>query len=148
MKTLYKYSLDTGLFEGIESVADNTTSIPRGLTEIPVPKDLINPKFDEKQQKWIGEKLNDWMRKQQSNHQQLLRNHPELIPDDQKQRQLLMDQSQQLAVLRPLIMKQNQDNAKLQATNQKQATQIKQLQQMVMLANQQQAVEKSKEANE
>lgn len=131
MKTLYKYSLDTGLFEGIESVADNTTSIPRGLTEIPVPKDLINPKFDEKQQKWIGEKLNDWMRKQQSNHQCLLRNHPELVPDDQKQHQLLMNQSQQLIVLQALIMQQNQDNAKLQATNSQQTTQIKQLQQAI-----------------
>lgn len=131
MKTLYKYSLDTSLFEGIESVADNTTSIPRGLTEIPVPKDLINPKFDEKQQKWIGEKLNDWMHKQQSNHQRLLRNHPELVPDDQKQHQLLMNQSQQLIVLQALIMQQNQDNAKLQATNSQQTTQIKQLQQAI-----------------
>lgn len=59
--------------------------------------------------------------------------------------QLLMQQSQQLAVLRSITMQQNQDNAKLQSANQQQATQIKQLQQMFMLANQQQAVEKSKE---
>lgn len=55
---------------------------------------------------------------------------------------------QEIAMLQTLTMQQNQANAKLQATNQQQATQIKQLQQMVMVANQQQAVEKSKGANE
>ena len=55
---------------------------------------------------------------------------------------------QEIAMLQTLTMQQDQANAKLQATNQQQATQIKQLQQMVMVANQQQAVEKSKGANE
>lgn len=54
---------------------------------------------------------------------------------------------QEMAMLQALTMQQNQANAKLQATNQQQATQIKQLQQMVMVANQQQAVEKSKGVN-
>lgn len=60
----------------------------------------------------------------------------------------LTKNQQEIAMLQALTMQQNQANAKLQATNQKQATQIKQLQQMVMVANQQQAVEKSKGANE
>ena len=52
---------------------------------------------------------------------------------------------QEIAMLQALTMQQNQTNAKLQATNAQQATQIKQLQQMFMSANQQQAVEKAKE---
>lgn len=58
---------------------------------------------------------------------------------------LLMQQSQQITLLQSMAMQQNQSNVKLQATNVQQTTQIKQLQQMFMLANQQQAVEKSKE---
>ena len=53
--------------------------------------------------------------------------------------------NQQITILQAMIMQQNQTNAKLQATNAQQATQIKQLQQMFMTANQQQAVEKAKE---
>ena len=60
----------------------------------------------------------------------------------------LTKNQQEIAMLQTMTMQQNQANAKLQATNQQQATQIKQLQQMVMVANQQQAVEKSKGANE
>ncbi|MRH79304.1 hypothetical protein GIX77_00665 [Lactobacillus reuteri] len=56
-----------------------------------------------------------------------------------------MQQSQQITVLQTMVMQQNQTNTKLQATNAQQATQIKQLQQIFMTANQQQAVEKSKE---
>ena len=59
----------------------------------------------------------------------------------------LTKNQQEIAMLQTMTMQQDQTNAKLQATNQQQATQIKQLQQMVMVANQQQAVEKSKEAN-
>lgn len=61
--------------------------------------------------------------------------------------QLLMQQSQQITVLQSVVMQQNQSNAKLQATNAQQTVQIKQLQQMFMTANQQQAIEKSKEVN-
>lgn len=53
--------------------------------------------------------------------------------------------NQQITILQAMIMQQNQSNAKLQATNAQQATQIKQLQQMFMTANQQQAIEKAKE---
>ena len=59
--------------------------------------------------------------------------------------QLLMQQVQQITVLQAMVMQQNQTNAKLQATNKGQTAQIKQLQQMFMTANQQQAVEKAKE---
>lgn len=61
------------------------------------------------------------------------------------EQQMLMKQSQQITLLQSMVMQQNQDNAKLQATSEQQATQIKQLQQMFMTANQQQAIEKAKE---
>lgn len=59
----------------------------------------------------------------------------------------LTKSQREIAMLQTMTMQQNQANAKLQANNQQQATQIKQLQQMIMVANQQQAVEKSKGAN-
>lgn len=59
--------------------------------------------------------------------------------------QLLMQQSQQITVLQSMLMQQDQDNAKLQKANAEQVSQIKQLQQMFMVADQQQAIEKSKE---
>lgn len=59
---------------------------------------------------------------------------------------LLMQQSQQITLLQTMAMQQDQDNAKLQEANAKQVSQIKQLQQMFMVADQQQAIEKSKEA--
>lgn len=58
---------------------------------------------------------------------------------------LLMQQSQQITLLQSMVMQQDQSNVKLQATNAQQATQIKQLQQMFMVADQQQAIGKSKE---
>ena len=72
---------------------------------------------------------------------------PEFVHVPSPAEQMLMKQSQQITLLQAIAMQQNQSDAKLQATNAQQATQIKQLQQMVMLANQQQAVEKSKEVN-
>lgn len=61
------------------------------------------------------------------------------------EQQLLMLQSKEIASLKTLVMKQNQDSAKLAASYQDQTQRIKQLQQMMMIANQQQAVAKSKE---
>lgn len=55
---------------------------------------------------------------------------------------------QQVVVLQSMAMQQNQANAKLQAINQQQAKQIEQLQQMFMLANQQQAVADKKGENQ
>ena len=72
---------------------------------------------------------------------------PEVVHNPSPTEQLLMQQSQQITVLQTMVMQQNQDNAKLQSANNRQTTQIKQLQQMFMLANQQQAIEKSKEVN-
>lgn len=146
MKQVYFYDKKTGNLIGSDQVSD-TLVITAGITDIPVPKDLVNPKFDVENQVWTGTKLDDWLKDQQTNYQMLLKEHPELIPDDEKQQALLMKQSQQITVLQTMAMQQNQANAKLQATNQQQATQIKQLQQMVMMANQQRAVEKSKEVN-
>ena len=59
--------------------------------------------------------------------------------------QLIMQQSQQLVSVKTMLINQNQANVKLVLTNQQQAKQIKQLQEMIMNANQQQAVAKSKE---
>lgn len=146
MKQVYFYDKKTGQLTGSEQVSD-TLVITAGITDIPVPKDLVNPKFDVENQVWAGTKLDDWLKDQQTNYQMLLKEHPELIPDDEKQQALLIKQSQQITVLQTMAMQQNQANAKLQATNQQQTTQIKQLQQMVMMANQQRAVEKSKEVN-
>lgn len=70
---------------------------------------------------------------------------PIIVHNPSLTEKLLMQQAQQITVLQTMVMQQNQTNAKLQATNAQQATQIKQLQQMFMTANQQQAVEKSKE---
>ena len=61
---------------------------------------------------------------------------------------LLMQQSQQITVLQSMLMQQDQDNAKLQKANAEQASQIKQLQQIFMKADQQQAIEKSKEVTQ
>ncbi|MGK4046152.1 hypothetical protein AB0Y06_05015 [Ligilactobacillus salivarius] len=52
---------------------------------------------------------------------------------------------QEIAMLQALAMQQNQTNVKLQATNVQQVAQIKQLQQLFMQANQQQALDKAKE---
>ena len=59
-----------------------------------------------------------------------------------------MQQSQQIALLQSTVMSQNQANAKLQASNQNRTKQIKHLQQMVMRANQQQAVSSKKGDNQ
>lgn len=56
--------------------------------------------------------------------------------------------NQQITVLQTMLMQQDQDNVKLQKANAEQASQIKQLQQMFMVADQQQAIEKSKEVTQ
>ena len=63
-------------------------------------------------------------------------------------KQLLMQQSQQITLLQTMAMQQDQDNVKLQKANDEQASQIKQLQQMLMVADQQQAIKKAKEATQ
>ena len=58
----------------------------------------------------------------------------------------IMQQAQQITLLQSTVMRQDQLSAKLQAANKQQASQIEQLQHLFMQANQQQAVEKAKEA--
>lgn len=70
------------------------------------------------------------------------------IIDATPEQQLLMQQSQQITLLQSMMMQQDQANAKLQSANEQQATQIKQLQQMFMTANQQQAVADKKGDNQ
>lgn len=125
MKAFYLYDLKTGDYVGsgfAESIPENATELPPVIRySVHNQKAMKKPIF--KNGKWI-EKENS---------------------DAKTAQQLLMQQSQQITMLQSMAMQQNQSNAKLQATNAQQATQIKQLQQMFMTANQQQAVEKSKE---
>lgn len=100
--------------------------LTEGETLVIPPSNLTKRKFNVVTQKWTGEKV---------------------IVSPTLEQKTLMQQSQQITVLQTMVMQQNQTNTKLQATNAQQATQIKQLQQMFMLANQQQAIEKSKEVN-
>ena len=144
MKQIYFYDIQTGSLTGSQQVGDAVV-LEVGMTDIPLPPDLVNPKFDVKNNAWTGTNLNDWLKAQQSSYQELLKAHPELIPDDQKQQELLMHQSQQITLLQSTVMQQNQANAKFQATNQQQKKQIEQLQQLFMQANQQEAIAKSKE---
>lgn len=100
--------------------------LTEGETLVIPPSNLTKRKFNVVTQKWTGE---------------------EVIVSPTLEQKTLMQQSQQITVLQTMVMQQNQTNTKLQATNAQQAAQIKQLQQMFMLANQQQAIEKSKEVN-
>lgn len=70
---------------------------------------------------------------------------PVVVHNPSPTEQLLMQQSQQITLLQTMVMQQDQDNVKLQKANAEQVSQIKQLQQMFMVADQQQAIEKSKE---
>lgn len=128
-KIYYLYDEVTGKLIGStveydETVPTNGTTIEpfkivNGLKVL-----MQNPTFDKANQKWIE--------------------HPDSVKPSATQ-QVLMQQAQQITVLQTMVMQQSQSSAKLQATNEQQETQIKQLQQMFMTANQQQAVEKSKE---
>ena len=100
--------------------------LTEGETLVIPPSNLTKRKFNVVTQKWTGEKV---------------------IVSPTLEQKTLMQQSQQITVLQTMVMQQNQTNTKLQATNAQQAAQIKQLQQMFMLANHQQAIEKSQEVN-
>lgn len=70
------------------------------------------------------------------------------LPDDSNAlNPMLKQQDQQITLLQSMVMQQNQAGVKLQAANQQQTDQIKQLQQMFMLANQQQVVSSKKGDN-
>lgn len=113
-----------GLATDPSKVPDNATTIPPTEVQNGLVVMLENPTFDKEKQIWIE--------------------HTDPIEPSETQK-LLMQQSQQIALLQSTVMQQNQASAKLQATNSQQTNQIKQLQQMFMQANQQQAIAKSKE---
>ncbi len=128
MKLAYQYDTDGLLVAAI--YLEDQDPIPASCTAVAPNINLkTKPKWDGKT--WIesGIPLQTYLEVKEPS-------------DTQK---LLMQQSQQITLLQSTVMQQNQANVKLQAANQQQTTQIKQLQQMFMTANQQQAVEKAKE---
>lgn len=125
MKAIYSYDQKSFDYLGARLEPDDY-DLMVGETLITPPSNLTKRKFDVEKQKWTGEKV-------------AFTSTPE--------QKLLMEQSQQITILQNMVMQQNQAGVKLQAANQQQTDQIKQLRQMFMTANQQQAVEKSKEAN-
>lgn len=125
MKAIYSYDQKSFDYLGARLEPDDYNLVV-GETLITPPSNLTKRKFNVVTQKWTGEKV---------------------IFSPTLEQKTLMQQSQQITVLQTMVMQQNQTNTKLQATNAQQATQIKQLQQMFMTANQQQAIEKSKEVN-
>lgn len=129
MKLAYQYDSD-GLLIAAKYL-ENQDPIPDNCT-IVIPSVNLKTK-----PKWNGE---TWV---ESGIE--LKTYPEVKEPSDAQK-LLMQQSQQITLLQTMAMQQDQDNAKLQEANAKQVSQIKQLQQMFMVADQQQAIEKSKEA--
>lgn len=100
--------------------------VPSDCTTI-VPPNIDRPKFNFDTQKWESV--------------------PEPPVTPSKMQRVVMQQSQQITLLQTTVMQQNQINVKLQATKQQQENQIGQLQQLFMLANQQQAVADKKGEN-
>lgn len=123
MKAIYSYDQKSFDYLGARLEPDDYNLVV-GETLITPPSNLTKRKFDVAKQKWTGEKV---------------------IFSPTLEQKALMQQSQQITVLQTMVMQQDQDNAKLQEANAKQVSQIKQLQQMFMVADQQQAIEKSKE---
>lgn len=132
MKKVYLYLTD-GTFSTAVEVPNDAPLPPLSTTE-PVPHDLKKPI-------WQGGSWHEGRKGALPSYTDILK------PLPTSTQKLVMQQAQEIVLLQSATMQQNQNNAKLQAANQQQAKQIKQLQQMFMSANQQQAVEKSKEAN-
>ncbi|MEK1316043.1 hypothetical protein HCY06_00215 [Limosilactobacillus fermentum] len=134
MKLVWKYDLATkGLIgNGIE-VADDYV-LQDGET-FATPEEGLFPPITFNGTEWEGVTFEDW-----------LKANP-VIPEPSKLQQVMMWQSQQIVLLQSTMMSQNQANVKLQATNQQQGKQIEQLQQLLMQANQQQAVADKKGEN-
>lgn len=131
MKRVYLYLKD-GSYTTFADIPD-TVPVPPLATTDPIPDGMEKPV--RKDGKWVEADES----KKQLDYSDVL------TPLPSVQQKLLMQQSQQITLLQGMAMQQDQSNAKLQAANVQLATQIKQLQQMVMMANQQQVVEKSKE---
>lgn len=122
-KAVYSYDQESFAYLGAK-LEPIDYEVGSGETLVVPPSNLTKRKFNVVTQKWTGEKV---------------------IFSPTLEQKTLMQQSQQITVLQTMVLQQNQTNTKLQATNVQQATQIKQLQQMFMSANQQQAIEKAKE---
>ncbi|QIZ04300.1 hypothetical protein [Limosilactobacillus reuteri] len=131
MKRVYLY-LEDGSYTTFADIPD-TVPVPPLATTDPIPDGMEKPV--RKEGKWV-ESVES---KKQLDYNDVL------TPLPSVQQKLLMQQSQQITLLQTMVMQQDQDNAKLQEANAKQVSQIKQLQQMFMVADQQQAIEKSKE---
>lgn len=128
MKLAYQYDSSGLLVAAV--YLENHDPIPDSCTTVMPSVDLKT------KPKWNGE---TWVESGIP-----LQTYPEAKEPSDTQK-LLMQQSQQITLLQTMAMQQDQDNAKLQEANAKQVSQIKQLQQMFMVADQQQAIEKSKE---
>lgn len=131
MRLVYQYDeagllVSTVFLEQQDPIPSNCTST------MPSPSLKTKPKWDG--ETWIESGIQ-------------LENYPEVKAPSATQ-QLLMQHSQQITLLQSMTMQQNQANAKLQSANEQQVTQIKQLQQMFMTANQQQAVASKKGDNQ
>lgn len=141
MKYVTKYDKKSGYVID-DSLVDDDYLLNEDETSVQPPSGLKFPyKFDANNQVWMSadpEKYEIWKQEQ-------LKKYPLVPIQPSVEQQLTMKQSQQLVSAKAMLINQNQANAKLILTNQQQANQIKQLQQMVMNANQQQAVTKSKE---
>lgn len=131
MKRVY-LCLKNGEYSCHADIADDV-ELPPYSTLIEPPETMANPYWINGQ--WVDQERSD----KAPNYQEVL----SALPTTEHK--LVMQQAQQITLLESTVMQQDQANAKLQATNQQQATQIKQLQQLVMQANQQQAIAKSKE---
>lgn len=134
MKRVYLY-LKNGKYSCYADISDEV-ELPPYSTLIEPPEAMINPY-------WIN---GQWVDKapvpsKVPSYQEVLA----VLPTTEQQ--LVMQQSQQIALLQTTVMQQNQTNVKLQAINQQQEKQIEQLQQLFMFANQQQAVAEKKGAN-
>lgn len=134
MKRVYLYLKD-GKYSCYADISDEV--------ELPPYSTLIEPSETMTNPYWINDQ---WVDKEQV---------PSKVPSYREvlavlpttEQQLAMQQSQQITLLQTTVMQQNQTNVKLQTTNQQQEKQIDQLQQLFMIANQQQAVAEKKGEN-
>lgn len=132
MKRVYLYLKD-GRYTCYADMPDGA-SLPPLSTTVPVPSALVKPV-------WRNGQWQEGKRTDQLSYSEILK------PLPTSTQRLIMQQSQRLVSVKAMLMNQNQANAELVVTNQQQTNQIKQLQEMIMNANQQQAVAKAKEEN-
>ncbi|MEK1393016.1 hypothetical protein HCZ03_00540 [Limosilactobacillus fermentum] len=133
-KLIWRYDVNTKQLVGNGIEVDDNYALKDGETW-ETPGDGLLPPITFNGKEWEGATFENW-----------LKANPVTLEPTQMQ-QVVMQQSQQIALLQSTMMSQNQANVKLQATNQQQEKQIEQLQQLLMQANQQQAVADKKGEN-